>query len=221
MTTGKNYRYLFFDLDGTLMKSGEGIERCAQHALRHFGINIEDLENLRPFVGPPLEDSFRNFYHLTSEQVHEATRIYGERYARLGAYEAEPYEGVFNFLQKMKDAGKVLVLATSKKIIMAQRVTEHFNLAPYFDYIGARDEAGTLHTKADVIRNIIQTLGIEDTQEIVMIGDRKFDIIGANEVGLDSIGVLYGYGDAEELTEAGATYLAADYQELETLLLKN
>ena len=207
MTTGKNYRYLFFDLDGTLMKSGEGIERCAQHALRHFGINIEDLENLRPFVGPPLEDSFRNFYHL--------------RYARLGAYEAEPYEGVFNFLQKMKDAGKVLVLATSKKIIMAQRVTEHFKLAPYFDYIGARDEAGTLHTKADVIRNIIQTLDIEDTQEIVMIGDRKFDIIGANEVGLDSIGVLYGYGDAEELTEAGATYLAADYQELETLLLKN
>lgn len=121
----------------------------------------------------------------------------------------------------MKDAGKVLVLATSKKIIMAQRVTEHFKLAPYFDYIGARDEAGTLHTKADVIRNIIQTLGIENIQEIVMIGDRNFDIIGANEVGLDSIGVLYGYGDAEELTEAGATYLAADYQELETLLLKN
>lgn len=111
----KELQILVFDLDGTLMKSGEGIERCAQHALRHFGINIENLENLRPFVGPPLEDSFRNFYHLTSEQVHEATRIYGERYARLGAYEAEPYEGVFNFLQKMKDAGKVLVLATSKK----------------------------------------------------------------------------------------------------------
>ena len=113
----------------------------------------------------------------------------------------------------------MVVLATSKKIIMATRVAEHFKLAPYIDYIGARDEAGTLHTKADVIRHIIQTLGIEDTQEIVMIGDRKFDIIGANEVGLDSIGVLYGYGDAEELTEAGATYLAADYQELESLLL--
>ena len=207
MITPRNYRYLFFDLDGTLMKSGEGIERCAQHALRHFGINVENLEDLRPFVGPTLE------------QVREATRIYGERYARLGAYEAEPYEGVFDFLQKMKAAGKMVVLATSKKIIMATRVAEHFKLAPYIDYIGARDEAGTLHTKADVIRHIIQTLGIEDTQEIVMIGDRKFDIIGANEVGLDSIGVLYGYGDAEELTEAGATYLAADYQELESLLL--
>lgn len=220
MTTGKNYKYLFFDLDGTLMKSGEGIERCAQHALRHFGINIENLEDLRPFVGPPLEDSFKDFYHFTPEQIHEATSIYGERYARFGAYEAEPYEGVFEFLQKMKEAGKIMVLATSKKINMARRVAEHFKLAPYFDYIGARDEAGTLHTKADVIRNIIKVLHIEDTREIVMIGDRKFDIIGAKEVGIDSIGVLYGYGDAEELTQAGATYLATDYQALESILLK-
>lgn len=215
----KNYRYLFFDLDGTLLKSGEGIQRCAQHALRHFGINIEDLEKLRPFVGPPLEDSFKDFYHFTAEQAHEATRIYSERYARLGAYEAEPYEGVFEFLQHLKDAGKILVLCTSKKIRMAEIVTRHFKLAPYLDYIGARDEEGTIHTKADVIRHIIKELNITDKHEIVMIGDRKFDMTGAREVGLDCIGVLYGYGDAAELTAAGATYLAANYDELERLLL--
>lgn len=215
----KNYRYLFFDLDGTLLKSGEGIQRCAQHALRHFGINIEELEKLRPFVGPPLEDSFKDFYHFTPEQAKEATQIYSKRYAQLGAYEAEPYNGVFNFLQKIKEAGKIPVICTSKKIKMAQIVSEYFKLTPYFDYIGARDEEGTIHTKADVIRHIINELKITDKSEIVMIGDRKFDIIGANEVGLDSIGVLYGYGDSEELEKAGATYLAADYTELEELLI--
>ncbi|WP_300725707.1 HAD hydrolase-like protein [uncultured Bacteroides sp.] len=215
----KNYKYLFFDLDGTLTKSGEGIMRSAQHALRHFGIDVKDWNTLRPFVGPPLEDSFKNFYHLTPEQAHEATKIYGERYARLGAFEAEPYEGVFEFLQKVKETGKVAVICTSKKIKIATTVIEHFKLAPYFDYIGARDEEGIIHTKADVIRHIISELGIKDTNEIVMIGDRMFDINGAKEVGLDSIGVLYGYGDKKELSDAGATYLAADFNELEQILL--
>lgn len=214
----KNYTYLFFDLDGTLMESGEGIMRCAQHALQHFGIHIEQLEELLPFVGPPLEDSFKHFYHFTDEQVKEATRIYGLRYAETGAYEAQPYSGVFDFLEQMKATGKTLVLATSKKITMTRMVLNHFGLLPYFHFIGARDDEGTRHTKADVIRHAIEQLGIEHPEEIVMIGDRKFDIIGARETGIDSIGVLYGYGDREELTEAGATYLASDFNELAELL---
>lgn len=214
----RNYTYLFFDLDGTLMESGEGIMRCAQHALQHFGIHVNRLEDLLPFVGPPLEDSFKHFYHFTDEQVKEATRIYGQRYAEIGAYEARPYPGVFEFLEQMKTDGKTLVLATSKKITMTRMVLNHFGLLPYFHFIGARDDEGTRHTKADVIRYAIEQLRIRHTGEIVMIGDRKFDIIGARETGIDSIGVLYGYGDKEELTEAGATYLAANYGELTELL---
>lgn len=215
----KEYPYLFFDLDGTLMESGEGIMRCAQHTLQHFGIHIDNLKELLPFVGPPLEDSFRHFYHFTDEQIKEATRIYGLRYAELGAYEAQPYPGVFEFLEQMKAAGKILVLATSKKITMTQTVLNHFGLAPYFHFVGARDDEGTRHTKADVIRYAIGQLRIERLDEIVMIGDRKFDILGARETGIDSIGVLYGYGDRNELTEAGATYIATDFGELAELLL--
>lgn len=215
----KDYTYLFFDLDGTLMKSGEGIMRCAQHALQHFGIHVEHWEELLPFVGPPLEDSFKHFYHFTDEQVKEATHIYGLRYAKLGAFEAVPYPGVFDLLTQLKNAGKILVLATSKKITMTKMVLNHFGLLPYFHFIGARDDEGTRHTKADVIQYAIKQLHIEDRNEIVMIGDRKFDIIGARETGIDSIGVLYGYGDRKELTEAGATYLASNNQELAELLL--
>lgn len=208
------YSILMLDLDGTLMDSGEGIMRCARHALGKMGVDVEDWRTLRFFVGPPLEDSFKEFYGFSDGKAHEAVMAYRERYFTVGRLEQKPYDGVMEFLAELKSMGITLCLATSKMMSQSVFVTEHFGLAPYLDYIFARDNEGKLHTKADVIQSGLDTLGVKDKGQVLMVGDRKFDIIGARECGLDSAGMLWGYGDSEELEKAGATYICKDYAEL-------
>lgn len=212
----RQYTTLFFDLDGTLVNSGEGITRCAQHALRHFGIEVEDLDTLRPFVGPPLEDSFKEFYGLSAEQAQEAVEVYRQRYFSKGVYEQSPYPGVFDFLAEVKRRGYTVAIATSKIEKMANFVVERLfpEFSHYIDHVFARDDEGVRHTKADVIRHGIGCLSIKDTKDILMIGDRNFDIAGAKACGLDSLGLLLGFGDEEELTKAGADYICKDYEDI-------
>ena len=215
----KKYHYLFFDLDGTLTDSALGILRTAAYALRHFGIQVDDLGVLRPFVGPPLEDSFKEFYGFTDMQAREAVEIYRGRYEVIGVHENAPYPGVHDCLRTLKAQGFRLVLATSKPEKTARVVLDEFRLAGYFDFVCGRDAEGRLHTKADVIRQIFGHLGVDvKVEDAVMIGDRKYDILGAREVGMDSIGALWGYGSREELAGAGATWLAEDYADLVRLL---
>ena len=210
----KSYRYLFFDLDGTLTDSAPGILRSVAYALSAFGIQVDDLQGLRPFVGPPLEDSFKDFCHFTEEQAAEAVEIYHRRYHAIGVHENSPYSGVYECLDTLRKRGYHLVVATSKPEKLARVVLREFKLEDYFEFVGGRDEEGILHTKADVIRHAISALEIDDKSSIVMIGDRKHDVLGAAEVGIDSIGVLFGYGDREELSSAGATFLVEDYGRL-------
>lgn len=212
----KHYSTLFFDLDGTLVNSGEGITRCAQHALRHFGIEVDHLNELRPFVGPPLEDSFKDFYGLSTEQAHEAVEVYRQRYFSKGVYEQSPYPGVFEFLAEVKRRGYTVAIATSKIEKMANFVVERLfpEFSQLIDHVFARDDEGVRHTKADVIRYGLATLGIEDAKEVLMIGDRKFDIAGAKACGLDSLGLLLGFGDEDELRMAGADYICQDYEDI-------
>lgn len=147
--------HLLFDLDGTLTDSGLGILRCAQYALGHFGIQVDDLDALRPFVGPPLEDSFIQFYGFTPEQADEAVRVYRERYFSIGVYENEVYPGTHEALAELCRRGHQLHIASSKNLPMVHEVLRYFDLAQYFTFIGARDEAGTRHTKADVLRHVL------------------------------------------------------------------
>lgn len=215
----KKYHYLFFDLDGTLTDSALGILRTAAYALRHFGIQVDDLGVLHPFVGPPLEDSFKEFYGFTDMQAREAVEIYRGRYEVIGVHENAPYPGVHDCLRTLKAQGFRLVLATSKPEKTARVVLDEFRLAGYFDFVCGRDAEGRLHTKADVIRQIFGHLGVDvKVEDAVMIGDRKYDILGAREVGMDSIGALWGYGSREELAGTGATWLAEDYADLVRLL---
>ncbi len=217
----KQYRYLFFDLDGTLTDSARGIVHSAQYALSHFGIEVDNPDSLNKFIGPPLEDSFREFYHFSVEEAKAAVAVYRERYVAIGIYENNPYPGVEECLQSLRKKGFCLVIATSKMKRMADIVLETFRLKDYFEFVGGRDDDGVLHSKADVIRHIICTMGLEQHKaEILMIGDRKYDIAGAHEVGIDAAGVLFGYGDKDELTEAGADYLISDYGELVSLLTR-
>lgn len=215
----KQYNYLLFDLDGTITDSATGITRCVEYALNYFGIQVSDLHDLLPFIGPPLLDSFKEFYHFTDEQAVIATEKYRERYKDKGIYENELYPGIEELLAQARQNGKTVILATSKPEIFARRILDYFKLSDYFSFIAGSGLDGSLHTKTDVINYILQSNNITDLSRVVMIGDRKHDIIGAKNAGIDSIGVLYGFGDYDELSEAGATHIVKDIAELRNLLL--
>ncbi len=214
------YRYLFFDLDGTLTDPLEGIAGSAAYALSHFGIRVDDLQELTPFIGPPLQESFMKYYHLTEEQTSEAMLKYRERFADVGWCENKVYPGIAHLLGAAKQQGYQLMVATSKPEIFARRIINHFQLDSYFTFVGGCGLNGERGTKADVISYVLESAGVEDVNEVVMIGDRKHDVIGAKKLGMDSIGVLYGYGSEDELATAGADYIAGSIGELEELLLE-
>ena len=201
------YKYVLFDLDGTLTNPELGITNCVMHALDKFGIKVEDRKELHPFIGPPLVYSFQNFYGMSEDDAKQAVVYYRERFSIKGLYENEVYDGVAELLQTLKEQGKVIVLATSKPEEYAIKILKHFNLYEYFDYVAGATMDGSRGEKADVIAYALEISGIEDRTQAVMVGDRNYDILGAKEHGLDSIGVLFGFGDYEELKEAGATYI--------------
>ncbi len=215
------YTTLFLDLDGTLMDSGEGIMRCAQYALQHFGIHVDDWRTLRFFVGPPLEDSFVQYYGFTADEAERATEVYRERFFTLGKLEQHPYDGAADFLKAMHEEGVVVCIATSKLTVQAHFSLEHFGLSPYVDHIFGRGDAGERHTKAEVIAYGLRQLAITDPSQVLMVGDRCYDIEGAQACGLHSAGVLYGYGDEEELRQAGATYICRDFNDIAHIVNQN
>lgn len=215
----KQYKYLLFDLDGTITDSETGITRCVEYALNYFGIQVNDMRELSPFIGPPLLDSFKDFYHFTDEQAIIATAKYRERYTDKGIFENELYPGIKELLADAQRKDKTVILATSKPEIFAKRILAYFELNSYFSFVAGSGLDGSLHTKTDVINHILQSNNITELSTVVMIGDRKHDIIGAKNVGIDSIGVLYGFGDYKELSEAGATYIVEDITALRKLLL--
>lgn len=212
------WQYLFFDLDGTLTDPFEGITRSVQYALRHFGIEVQDLRTLTPFIGPPLRDSFCGLYGLSAADAEIAVAKYREYFAPKGIFENEVYDGIPELLERLETAGAKLVMATSKPTPYARQIAAHFGFAERFARICGSTLDSTRQTKADVIRHALTSLGITDPSRAVMIGDRRHDIEGAAATGLASIGVGWGYGSPEELAAAGPDYIAGNIAELENLL---
>ncbi|WP_349948004.1 HAD family hydrolase [Lacrimispora sp. BS-2] len=213
-----NKEYLLFDLDGTLTDPKEGITKSVQYSLRHFGIEVENLDELCCFIGPPLKDSYMEYYGFSEEQARKAIDIYREYFSEKGWYENKAYEGVLDVLKSLLNAGKKLYVASSKPEVFVRKILKHFGLDSCFLFMGGADMEETRVKKADVIRYVLKECGITDLDRTVMIGDRKHDILGAKETGIASVGVLYGYGDRRELTEAGADVLAETIFDLQNLL---
>ena len=212
-----HYTHLFFDLDGTLTESGPGITNCVKYALEKFGINENDEENLKRFIGPPLVDSFMTFYGFSESDAREAMKLYRERFGTIGIFENSVYEGIPEALAKLKDSGKKLYVATSKPEIYVPRILDHFDLSKYFEDAEGSDIEETRSNKALVIKYVIEKNGLEEeakANKIVMIGDRKHDIIGAKKNSLESIGCLWGYGSRKELSEHGATRIIERVEDL-------
>lgn len=201
------FKYYFFDLDGTLTDPGMGITNAVMHALKAYGISVDDRSSLYPFIGPPLKDSFMKYYDFSVEKAMEAIVHYREYFSTKGIFENEMYEGIPDILDKLKKRGISLVLATSKPDEFSIRILKHFGIYEYFDFIAASTMDEKRTGKAEVITYAIESLGITDKSEVLMIGDREHDIKGAKANGLQSAGVLYGYGDLKELQEAGADFI--------------
>lgn len=215
----KNYKYVLIDLDGTVTDPKIGITKSVQYALAYYQINVDNLNSLTPFIGPPLKESFMQFYGFNDEKATEAVEKYREYFRDIGIFENTVYEGMEELLASLVKAGRTVILATSKPTVFAKRILEHFNLSQYFTFISGSELDGTRTKKSEVIEYALTQNNITDIRHVVMVGDREYDIKGAQEVGVDSVGVLFGYGDYEELSKAGADYLARDIQELTEILL--
>ena len=215
----KEYKYLLFDLDGTITNPGLGITNSVKHALEKFGITIIDQNELTKFIGPPLWDSFERYYGLSKEEAERAVLYYREYYNEKGIFENYVYNGITDLLIDFKAKNKILIIATSKPEIYARQILVYFNLDKYFYYIAGGTLDGTRVKKADIIAYALKACNIDHFDEVLMIGDREHDIIGAKTVGIDSLGVLFGYGDRNELEKAGATYIVETVSSIRNIVL--
>ena len=208
------YQYIFFDLDGTLTDPGIGITNSVMYALKKWNIEVADRSELYSFIGPPLVDSFKKYYGFSEEDAKQAVVYYREYFSVTGLYENTIFDGTKKLLADLKAAGKKVVLATSKPQEFAEIILNHFDIAQYFDTVAGAMMNGGRTNKTDVILYALETCGIEDKSQVIMVGDREHGIIGAKNAGLDSIGVLCGYGDREELETAGATYIVEKIEDV-------
>lgn len=214
------YEVVLFDLDGTLTDPKIGITTSVQYALGRMGIVEENLDKLTPFIGPPLAGSFKEFYNMTDDEAQQAIVYYRERFSTVGLYENIVYEGMRDLLEELQTQGKTMFVATSKPTVFSIKILEHFGLLHFFKAVIGSELDGTRVEKSHVIEFVLSKIDDYDASTIVMVGDRKYDVLGAQENGLAVIGVSYGYGSYEELQEAKANYIVSSVTELREFLCK-
>lgn len=209
------YKAILFDLDGTLTESGEGITKSVQYALEKLGKPEEDLEALKVFVGPPLMEQFMKYADLDEETARRAVEIYRERYSTIGIFENRPYPGVAHMLEELKKKGYLLAVASSKPEYFVKKILAHFDLEKYFDEAVGSEMSGSRTNKTEVIEETLRRLHLENHREqVLMVGDKEHDVLGARKAGLECLAVSYGYGTMEELTEARPLQIAASTDEV-------
>jgi len=214
----ERYKVILFDLDGTLSDPKVGITKSVQYALHTIGIEELDTEKLTCFIGPPLQDSFTEFYHLDEDRRQKAIEFYRERFKEIGMYENELYTDIPLLLNSLKNQGMILVVATSKPTIFAEQILKYFKIEHHFDMIVGSNLDGTRSSKTEIIRYILDQYKDYHPSDFVMIGDKMHDIIGAINNGIASIGVTYGYGSYEELSLSKADYIVESVIDLKVLL---
>ena len=210
---------ILFDLDGTITDPALGITNSVAFALNKFDIHIKDKMELYKFIGPPLIDSFMEFYHFSKEQAKQAVVFYREYFAEKGILENTVYQGIEDMLKTLICSGMRLCIATSKPESFAKTILEYFKLSKYFEYIAGATFDETRSKKSEVIEYALEQCKFTDRKRVVMVGDRKHDILGAEKCSIDSIGVLFGYGSRVELEKAGATYIAEKVEDILKLII--
>ncbi len=213
-------KYLLIDFDGTLFDTGPGVMRCVQYALKKLGIEERDEAKLRKFVGPPLSEMFTELYGLSPEKATEAVWLYRERYQPTGIWECEPYAGMSEMLDAVRAAGYKTAVCTSKPTPSALRILERYGMVEQFDFICGSEFDGTRSKKYEVVQACLDHFGVTDLETVRMVGDRKYDILGAGRCGVKTIGVRFGYAEPGELAEYGAEHVVDTPDELREYLLQ-
>ena len=214
----KSYDPILFDLDGTLTDPGEGIRNSVAHALNYYGLQMSTAE-LNRFIGPPLAEGFQEFCGFSAGQAAEAVEHYREYYREKGMLENRVYEGIPELLAHLREAGKILAVATSKPEVFARKILRHYGLGDYFQVIAGSELDGSRSKKHEVAAYALSRCLVSDSGRAVLVGDRRHDVEGARLVGIDAVGVTFGYGSEEELLSAGAPAIAHSVAELEQILL--
>lgn len=217
------FSHILFDLDGTLTDPKEGITKCVAYALASFGVQVANLDELCRFIGPPLRQSFADYYGFSAQEAEGLVAKYRERYTDIGIFENRLFEGVEQMLKALKAAGKTVGLATSKPEIFAQRILEKYGIDGYFDVVVGSLLDGTRDAKDEVIAEALRRLSLLPAQKpyCIMVGDRHYDIAGGKAFGLATAGLRLGYAEDGELEAAGADFIAADIAELCDYLLQD
>lgn len=211
-------KIVFFDLDGTITDPKEGITKSVAYALAKYGIHVENLDSLCPFIGPPLHVSFQEFYGFDAEKSMEAVKYYREYYSEKGIFECYLYEGIPELLKHLKEKGDIVVLATSKPTEFAKQLLEHFDIMKYFDHVSGSTMDGSRVEKADILRYALRWYPDVPKKDMIMVGDRKFDSQGAAEVGIRCVLVEYGYGDISELEACKPLAIRKTVKEVQNFL---
>jgi len=211
------YKNILFDFDGTIIDSKAGITRSAQYALKEFGIIVEDLEELVHFIGPPLKNSFMDRYGFSEQDALQAVKYYRKHFDEHGVFDNTLYPGIVELLKKLHSEGRLLFIATAKPTIYTEQILDKYNLRHLFTYVCGANLDGTRTNKTEIIKTVIDEtqISLEDT---VMVGDRKYDIIGAHNNKIDSIAVGYGFGSEDELMAANPTQYVKTAKDLYLVL---
>ena len=215
----KKYDVIAFDLDGTLTNPERGLVASFMYALGKMGVDYGTKEDLKRFIGPPIYEEWQSVFGFTPEESSEALLIFREFYSVYGWWDNEMYQGVPEMLNRLREAGKKIILATSKPEIFARKVLNLFDIAKYFDYIGGADTDKTRDKKHEVLSYSMASLGITDTSKVILVGDRVYDADGARECGVDSLGVLYGHGSREEIENSGFNYICENVEDIAKILI--
>lgn len=212
-------KYILFDLDGTLTDPSEGITNSVVYALKKHGIEETDYKKLCSFIGPPLIDSYMAHYGFSKEKALLTVDYYREYFSVKGIFENRIYEGIVPLLEKLYNKGIKIILATSKPDLFANKILEHFGIAKYFYFVAGATMNETRTQKDEVIEYALKECNITDTEKAVMVGDRKYDILGGKVFGLNTVGLLYGFGTKEEIETANPDFIAETVKDLEKILL--
>ncbi|MBP5673508.1 MAG: HAD hydrolase-like protein [Victivallales bacterium] len=212
-------RYVFFDLDGTLTDSAEGITNSVMYALRHFGIEVTDRRELYPFIGPPLSYSYAKYYGLTEEQSERGITLFREYFRDKGIFENTPYPGIIELLAELHQRGCKLVVTSSKPHLFVERILEHFDMAKYFLAVCGATMDEKTSMKPIIIHNALELCPEAGADNTIVVGDHALDVIGAHENGLPACAVLYGYGENDAIAAAKPEYMAQTVAELRSCLI--
>lgn len=213
------YNTILFDLDGTLTDPAEGITGAVAHSLEQMGMEPEARSELVAFIGPPLFDTYAQRYGFNEAQTRQAVGYFRDYFQRQGIFENKVFDGIPELLEALHTAGKTIVLASSKPEVFCKQILEHFGLLQWFDFVAGATFDESRVEKADVIRHALDSMHLTPDAHTIMVGDRMHDALGARKLGLDCIGVAYGYGSEAELKEAGCVHIVPTVAELGKVLL--